>query len=130
MLDALKNALFAGIGLAAITQEKLKSVVEELVKRGELSAEQGKKVFDELLEKSQAEGKALSDRIAAEVMRLLEKAPMASRRELRNLESRVKALEAKLGPPEDASGLASGSGGIEPGPARSDICGLDEEVGV
>lgn len=130
MLDTIKNALFASLGLAAITQEKLKELVEELVKRGELSTDQGKKVFEELWAKSQVEGRALSDRIANEVQRLLEKAPLASRRELQLLENRVKVLESKGDSPAVSSGDAASRTTGSTSKLGGEPCGLDEDVGV
>lgn len=46
--DDLKKFLLAGIGAAAITIEKSKEVVDELVKKGELTIEQGKALNEEL----------------------------------------------------------------------------------
>lgn len=46
--DDLKKILLAGIGAAAVTVEKSKDVVDELVKKGELTVEQGKVLNEEL----------------------------------------------------------------------------------
>lgn len=52
MLDRLgedvKKVLLAGIGAAALTAEKSKDVIDELVKKGELTIEQGKIINEEL----------------------------------------------------------------------------------
>jgi len=40
--EDLKKVLLAGIGAVAVTAEKSKEVVEQLVKKGELTVEQGK----------------------------------------------------------------------------------------
>ena len=40
--EDLKKVLLAGIGAVATTIEKSKDVVDELVKKGELTVEQGK----------------------------------------------------------------------------------------
>lgn len=44
----LKKLLLAGIGAAALTSEKTKELIEELVKKGELTVEQGKVLNEEL----------------------------------------------------------------------------------
>ena len=129
MLDTLRNAMLASLGLVAITQEKLKGFVDEWVKRGELTAEQGKKLFDELLERSQVEGRALSERVANEVVRVLEKTPVASKRDLRQLEERVKTLESRWGAPAGPAGATASTCSGEPNPGAG-ACGLDEDVGV
>lgn len=46
--EDVKKILLAGIGAAAITAEKSKEVVEELVKKGEITIEQGKVLNEEL----------------------------------------------------------------------------------
>ncbi|MFQ8704559.1 MAG: phasin family protein [Thomasclavelia sp.] len=46
--DDLKKVLLAGIGAAAVTIEKSKDVIDELVKKGELTVEQGKVLNKEL----------------------------------------------------------------------------------
>ena len=46
--EDLKKVLLAGIGAVAVTAEKSKEVVEQLVKKGELTVEQGKVLNEEL----------------------------------------------------------------------------------
>ena len=51
MLDSIKTTILAGLGAATFAQEKLKSTIDELVKKGELSREQGEKILALLVEK-------------------------------------------------------------------------------
>lgn len=46
--EELKKLVLAGIGAAAVTAEKASDLVEELVKKGELTVEQGKVLNEEL----------------------------------------------------------------------------------
>ena len=46
--EGIKKILLAGIGTAAVTAEKSKEVLDELVKKGELTVEQGKVLNHEL----------------------------------------------------------------------------------
>ena len=46
--EDLKKVLLAGIGAVAVTAEKSKEVVEQLVKKGELTVEHGKVLNEEL----------------------------------------------------------------------------------
>lgn len=46
--DGIKKILLAGIGAAATTAEKSKDILDELVKKGELTVEQGKVLNEEL----------------------------------------------------------------------------------
>lgn len=46
--DSMKKILLAGIGAAASTAEKSKEILDDLVKKGELTVEQGKVLNEEL----------------------------------------------------------------------------------
>lgn len=46
-----KNVLFGGVGLASLTQEKLESLVNELIKRGELEEKDRNKFLAQLIDK-------------------------------------------------------------------------------
>lgn len=52
--DGFKNIFLAGIGAMAITGEKTKELVDQLVAKGELTVDQGKEINSEL--KHKAEG--------------------------------------------------------------------------
>lgn len=51
LTDGLKKLLLAGIGAAAATAEKSKDILDDLVKKGELTVEQGKTLNEELKHK-------------------------------------------------------------------------------
>ncbi|WP_346662284.1 phasin family protein [uncultured Merdimonas sp.] len=46
--DNIKKVLLAGIGAVAVTGEKSKELLDEMVKKGELTVEQGKALNEEL----------------------------------------------------------------------------------
>ena len=48
LTDNLKKVILAGIGAVATTAEKSKDVLDDMVKKGELTVEQGKVLNEEL----------------------------------------------------------------------------------
>ena len=46
--DGIKKLVLMGIGAAALTAEKSQQIVDELVKKGEITVEQGKELNQEL----------------------------------------------------------------------------------
>ena len=46
--EGIRKLLLAGIGAAAVTKEKSETILRELVKKGELTVEQGKVLNEEL----------------------------------------------------------------------------------
>lgn len=49
--DGFKDIFFAGIGALAITGEKAKEVVDQLIAKGEITVDQGKQINNELTRK-------------------------------------------------------------------------------
>ena len=69
--EGLKKILLVGIGTAAVTAEKSKEILDELVKKGELTVEQGKTAADSVKESAarkndQEELKATISRLTPE----------------------------------------------------------------
>ena len=48
LTEDLKKLILAGIGAAAVTAEKSKEMIDQLVEKGELTVEQGKVLNEEL----------------------------------------------------------------------------------
>ena len=69
--DGIKKLLLAGIGAAALTAEKSQELLDEMVKKGELTVEQGKELNKELRHnisktiKDRKEPEGFADKIAA-----------------------------------------------------------------
>jgi len=46
-MELLKNFVYAGVGLAALTSDKVKETVEDLVEKGKISDTEGKKIIED-----------------------------------------------------------------------------------
>jgi len=71
--DDLKKIILAGIGAAAVTAEKSKWVLDELVKKGEITVEQGKVLNEELKRNIKTNAKDESHTNFSTVINQLEK---------------------------------------------------------
>jgi len=91
--ETFKKGIFAGLGFIGFSYEKAKEAVEALVERGELSAEQGRKVLDEMVERGRKDSQALSENVEKKVHETIEKLPLVSKARVEELEKRVKKLE-------------------------------------
>lgn len=88
--DDVKKVFLAGIGAAATTAEKSKELVDQLVKKGELTVEQGKVLNEEL---KHAVKEKLSTPVDAEgIKKDLEK---VSKEELAAIKEKIEELQAK-----------------------------------
>ncbi len=96
MKDLLKNIIYAGVGAAFLTREKLEEVGKELVDKGSLTLDEGKEFVDELLKKSDAAKDQLEDWINRRVEERIKKCHLAGSEELAELNRKVDELQAAL----------------------------------
>ncbi|MCW5205675.1 hypothetical protein VU08_01915 [Desulfobulbus sp. F5] len=96
MKDLLKNVMYAGIGAAFLTREKLEEVRKEMMDKGCLSVEEGKAFVDDLLKKSDAAKINLEQWIGRKVDEKVKQCHLASTDEVEELRRRIAELEATL----------------------------------
>lgn len=97
MKDVFRKLALAGIGAFSLTREKAEQIVKELVEKGQVSAEEAKGVFHDLLEKGEQERAALAQTIRSEINRFREEVGFVTKQDYRALEERISRLEARLG---------------------------------
>lgn len=90
----LKNLLLAGIGAVAVTAEKSQALLDELVKKGELTVEQGKVLNEELKHNLKD---AIRDNVTVSVVRpdVMDAVDNMTDAELEALKARIHAAEAR-----------------------------------
>ena len=96
MFDIIKKTMLTGVGLVAITKDKIEELARDLAKKGKLSEKEGKKLVDDLLKKSEKAKEDLEKDIEKVVKNTMKKMNLASAEELSNLAKRVKKLEQAL----------------------------------
>jgi polyhydroxyalkanoate synthesis regulator phasin len=75
MKDILKKAMFMGLGAASITKEKIKTLTDDLVTKGKVSADEGEKLYQELHEESVKAKDTLSKKVDELVQKSISKLP-------------------------------------------------------
>jgi len=93
MKDLLKKGLALGLGLAVASKEQIEKVVDELVKKGEISAAESKELVEELVKKGEQEQEELKNKVRAYLREFLSELDVPSKSDLKNLESRIEKLE-------------------------------------
>ena len=93
MLDIVRKTLLLGIGLAAMTRDKIEEVAKKVAEEDKLSEEEGRKLAEDLLKQSDEARKNLKDQVEKFVDNTLEKLNSPSRKDLQQLEERIEKLE-------------------------------------
>ena len=96
--EIVHKALMLGIGVP----EKVKELVDELVKKGELSESQGAKIVKECSEKVSRSGDELSRNVSEIIDRALEKVNIPTKDEMEKMNRKVLALTTRVKKLEEA----------------------------
>jgi len=94
--DALEKAAYTGVGLAALTKEKLDEVVDTLKRERGLTEEEGRHLAEEIKERAEMARRNLETRIDAAVRKAYRKMKLVSADDLKKLIQRVEKLEKKV----------------------------------
>ena len=93
--EDMKKIVLLGVGAAALTAEKSKELIEELVKKGKLSIEQGKVLNEELKHHIQTKVSDAKDEVSRTRMNLLQdQIKRLSPEELEQLKAVIKEQES------------------------------------
>jgi polyhydroxyalkanoate synthesis regulator phasin len=93
MNDLIRKVVLTGIGLAALTKEKIEEVVKEVVEKGKLSEKEGREFIDELLKKSEGAREKVEGQIEKAVQATLKKMNLVTRDEFSKLEKQIRQLK-------------------------------------
>lgn len=96
MFDTIRKMMYFGLGAAAMSTDRMRQFVDDLVSRGDVTAEEGKKLYDEFTSRMEEEGHSVNDRIRAQVQSVMKDMGMVDRTQFAMMEARIAALERRL----------------------------------
>ena len=91
--DLLKRLLDAGMTFTAMTQARAEDLIRDLVRAGEVQAEQAQSVIDELLDRSRRNSERLIDAVRAEIRQQMASLGLATKNDVERLERRIAELD-------------------------------------
>ena len=94
--DILRKMGLFGIGVISLTKEKVEELTQEMVKKGEMSSEEGKKFVKEVLTEKEKYIKDLEDRINKKVKDAVEKSGVEVKSDIEFLEKKIEKLEKTI----------------------------------
>jgi polyhydroxyalkanoate synthesis regulator phasin len=96
MSGIIEKTIFLGLGVLTMTRDKVAATVDDLVKSGEVEAEESRKLIDELLAKGEAEQKELKKLIKQELDKLHTTVVPVTKDEFNTLSKKIDELAAQL----------------------------------
>ena len=91
-----RKFLLLGIGALSLTEERLEQIISGMVKKGEISRQEGRDLVQEMLKKINQEKDNLSEKIKKEFDSLMDKVEVPKQSELNELKQKIAELEAKI----------------------------------
>lgn len=96
MLEVVKKSIYASLGLALMTKEKVEETAKKIAVELKLPIEESEKFAKELLEKSSDAKKGLEKRIEDVVISVHEKLNAPALKKIDELEKKIEKLEKEL----------------------------------
>ncbi len=93
MSELLRKMGLIGIGVLAITEEKIRQTVDELIEKGEMNREEGKSLVQELLTEKKKQMQELGDKISEDVQNAVDRSKIATKDDVARLEEKIAGLE-------------------------------------
>ena len=93
MSETLRKLGLIGIGVLAITEEKIRQTVDELIEKGEMNREEGKSLVQELLTEKKKQMQELGDTISNSVQNSIDRSKIATKDDIARLEDKIAELE-------------------------------------
>ncbi len=98
-MDMIKNFIYAGVGLAATTTEKVKEAINDLVEKGKISDTEGKKIMDDFFkstENTKDEFESKWNKLSETLTSKFDLKKNKEDNEVESLKKKIAELESKL----------------------------------
>lgn len=96
MIDLLKNVVYAGVGAAFLTRDKIEEVRGELVEKGKITKDEGKEFVDDLIKRSESAKDQLELWLTRQVEDRVNQLNLATTDEVADLRRQVEELQVVI----------------------------------
>ena len=96
MFELIQKTILAGIGAATMTKEKVEGLVDELVKRGEVTSDQRPKIVQDLLTRVEENERMLEEKVQKSVEKAIGRLGIPTKAGLDALNVKIDRLTKKV----------------------------------
>jgi polyhydroxyalkanoate synthesis regulator phasin len=89
MSDILKKAIALGLGLTAVSREKVEQFVEDLVAKGEVAQSESKEAVNRLIARGEEQRLEIKRMVQDQVKKILSDLDVATKQDLKDLEHKL-----------------------------------------
>lgn len=91
----ITKAVQLGLGVMDVTKEQVEKFVKEVTKNNKTNVAEGRKMVDKILKDAKVAKDKLEKKIDAQVKKIIEKSNLATKKDLKDLEQKLKPSKAK-----------------------------------
>lgn len=96
MIDLVKKAILTGVGLAALTKEKMEELSKELIDKGKMSEQEGEKFVQDMLDRAEESRETLKGQTESLVKNTIAKMHLARIEDIELLKAEIAQLREEL----------------------------------
>jgi polyhydroxyalkanoate synthesis regulator phasin len=91
--DMFKTVVYTGVGIAATATEKFQKTIDEMVEKGKIPAEDGRKYVEDFFKDTEGRREEFEDRFKSTVKSVVDKFDFPTKKDYQALVKRVEKLE-------------------------------------
>lgn len=100
MSDIFKKMMLTGIGLAAVSKDKLDEIIKDMIAKGSMTEQEGRKYVEEMTGYAEKAKDELEKQVNGYVEKAIERMDLARKRDIEELQAAVLDIQKKLDKPE------------------------------
>lgn len=96
MIDLIKKALLTGIGVAALTKDKVEDLAKELIDKGKMTEQEGEKLIQEMLNRAEESRETMKTQTEEMVQKTIAKMQLARIEDIDALKGEIEKLRKEI----------------------------------
>ena len=96
-MDRIREAMYLGLGAISLTKQKAEEIIDDLVKRGEMSSDNRAAMVEQLLKEAEVQREAIGGTVAQSVQKVLTDLGLPSQKDLKSVAARLERIENAIG---------------------------------
>lgn len=98
-MDTMRKAILLGLGILSLTKEKAETIVDDLVKRGEIKEKDRRNMVKTLLKEGETQQHVVEDKISTVVQMAIADMGLPSQKDFKNIVRRLDGIEKAISAP-------------------------------
>jgi len=96
-MDAIREAMYVGLGAISLTQKKAEEIIDDLIRRGEVSANNRAAMMEQLLKEAESQKNALEGSITESVQKVMTAVGLPTQKDFNSILRRLDEMEKAIG---------------------------------